>query len=228
LPVPAAAILPVKRLGAAKQRLSGAVGADERAALAAAMLADVLAALERASTVGVIVLVSGDPAAAAHADPARGIELVHDEGDQGQSRAALAGMARAVELGCDTALLVPGDCPLIDPAEIDQLVAEVQGRVQDVLVVPDRHGAGTNALALDPAGPFEPQFGPGSLERHVRQAELTGLRCAVREAGSLALDLDTPDDLDELLAALQRSPGAEHTRAMLAARQGKRAARPAA
>src|SRR3954447_14397455 len=80
-PMPAAAILPVKRLGAAKQRLSGAVGADVRAALAAAMLADVLAALGRASAIEAIVLVSGDPAAAAHADSARGIELVHDPGD---------------------------------------------------------------------------------------------------------------------------------------------------
>jgi 2-phospho-L-lactate guanylyltransferase len=208
--VPAAAILPVKRFEAAKQRLSGELPASYRAQLAGAMVRDVLESLSRASEIDSTVIVSGQ----IEESPGTGVVVVADPHDAGQSPAALAGMKRAAELGHDLALLVPGDCPLLDPAEVDALVAEA--RQLDLVVVPDRHGTGTNALALDPRGPFEPSFGPGSLARHVQQARELGLRFEVSEVPSLALDLDTPDDLVALREALARAPRrAHHTRAAL-------------
>ena len=92
-------------------------------------------------------------------------------------RPRCAGLARAAARGFDGALLVPGDCPLVDAAELDALIEASAGR--EVVIVPDRHGTGTNALLVDPRGPFEPQFGPGSRERHVEQAERRGLAYAV-------------------------------------------------
>ena len=61
-------------------------------------------------------------------------------------------------------LLVPGDCPALDPGEVATLLAR-QGRA-GVVIVPDRHGAGTNALLLSPPDVIEPSFGPGSFARH--------------------------------------------------------------
>lgn len=208
--MPAAAILPVKRFGAAKQRLSSDLADGPRAALAQAMVADVLASLAEAREVGLTVVVSGaiDDAQREH------VVVVADQLDSGQSPAALAGMERAAALGYELAVLVPGDCPLLDPGELDALVREA-GK-QDLVIVPDRHGTGTNALALDPRGPFQPSFGPGSLERHTQQAHDRGLDFTVREVPSLALDLDTPDDLTALRAALAQTPGrAANTRAAL-------------
>jgi len=154
--MPAAAILPVKRFGAAKQRLSDDVPADFRAALAESMVGDVLDALSAATEIALTVVVSG----AFDAPPGEHVVVVADQLDAGQSPAALAGMERAAALGYETAVLVPGDCPLLDPAELDSLVLEASR--QDLVIVPDRHGTGTNALALDPRGPFQPSFGPGS------------------------------------------------------------------
>lgn len=213
--MPAAAILPVKQFGEAKQRLAGALGAGTRTALAGAMVADVLTALERAEEVEAVIVVSSEPAAVEHAKQ-RELILVPEPQQDGQSSATLAGLARASALGFGTALLVPGDCPMMDPGEIDALARRAAERDAGVLVVPDRHGTGTNALAVDPCGRFEPQFGPGSLARHTQQAETKGLRCRVEPVPSLALDVDTPDDLAALMETLRLTRGgAARTRGIL-------------
>ena len=208
-----AAILPVKRFDQAKQRLGEALGASTRAALAAAMFADVLAQIERATALDGIMVVSGEPGVQNIAREA-GAVVIDDPAEKGQSHAALGGLARAAAKGYDRALLVPGDCPLVDPGELDLLV---QGSAdQEVVIVPDRHRTGTNALLLDPSGPFEPKFGPGSLARHVEQAESKGLRHIVTTVPSLGLDVDTGDDLDQLVRALDGVHGrASRTRGVL-------------
>lgn len=202
----AAAILPVKRFDAAKQRLKDSLGAGSRSALAAAMFADVLSALDRSSSIDAIFVVSAEPEVK-DLTLARQAVLIPDAAEKGQSRAALAGLARAAALGYGRALLVPGDCPLLDPAEVDQLIGAVTTSSIDVAIVPDRHELGTNALVVDPSGPFEPQFGTDSLRLHVEQARRRGLRNAVQRVPSLALDVDSPEDLAELVATLDHSRG---------------------
>jgi 2-phospho-L-lactate guanylyltransferase len=199
-----AVVLPVKSFAQAKQRLGG----PAREALAAAMVDDTLATLAGAG-LGPLIVVSRE-ARMQQADA----ELVIDEQEQGQSAAALLGIARARELGCERALLVPGDCPLIDGSELAGLAARAASL--DVAIVPDRHGTGTNGLALTTDGRFEPQFGPGSRARHVAQAEAKGLDYEVVPVASLALDVDTQADAAALAAALERFPErAPRTRAAL-------------
>ena len=207
-----AAILPVKRFDQAKQRLGEALGASTRAALAAAMFADVLAQVERAATLDELMVISGEPRVQAAA-AAAGATLIDDPADKGQSHATLAGLTRAAAKGFTRALLVPGDCPLVDPDELDLLVG---GSQQEVVIVPDRHDTGTNALLLDPSGPFEPKFGPGSLARHIAQADEKGLTHIVTTVPSLGLDVDTGEDLEMLVRALDGVHGrAPRTRGVL-------------
>jgi 2-phospho-L-lactate guanylyltransferase len=195
-----AAILPVKSFGRAKQRLGAAF--PDRPRLAAAMLADVLDALRRVPGLDDLIVVSAENVEGAH--------LVHDPEEAGQSAAALRGIAAAVARGAERVLLVPGDCPALDPAELARLLARPEG----VVIVPDRHGTGTNALLLAPPDAIEPAFGPGSLARHAARARAAGATVKVCELPSLGLDVDTPDDL----AALRRALGeldAPRTRALL-------------
>ena len=204
-----AVILPVKSFANAKQRLGG----PQREALATAMVEDVLDELGRTGLEPLIV-VSREPRARRG-----GVEAVVDEHEQGQSAAALLGIARARELGCEGALLVPGDCPLIDADELRELTERAASL--DVVIVPDRHGTGTNGLALATDGRFEPQFGPGSRARHVEQARAKGLTFEVVQVPCLELDVDTGSDAAALAAQLDLHPGrAPRTRAVL----GRRAA----
>jgi 2-phospho-L-lactate/phosphoenolpyruvate guanylyltransferase len=192
-----AAILPVKRFPAAKSRLGGVVGQPSRRELAAAMVRDVMGALAQVRAIEWIVVVTTEPQAAA---PARelGAAVIADRHERGQSAAVRAGVAHAVGLGADRVLCVPGDCPALDAAEVEDLLATPSAHDRGVVVVPDRHGTGTNALLLSPPAVIEPSFGPGSFERHRQLAAAAGAGCRVARPPSLLLDVDTGADLQAL------------------------------
>jgi 2-phospho-L-lactate guanylyltransferase len=207
--VRAAAILPVKRFGAAKRRLAQVADRD-RARLVEAMLADVLAEITQADSVERVIVVTGERRAERlalrHAQRATTpIEVLRDPADAGHPEAATLGIVRAMALGAECVALLPGDCPLLDPRELDDALARMRPR--RVAVIPDRHGTGTNGLLLSPPDAIGPGFGPGSRARHAELGERRGMEVAVEELASLALDLDTPDDLAELVAALGDDPG---------------------
>jgi 2-phospho-L-lactate/phosphoenolpyruvate guanylyltransferase len=190
--VKATAVLPVKRFDAAKQRLAAGIDDERRETLVGEMLEDVLEGIGEARSIERTLVVTGEPRAVEVA-VATGAEAVPDPGRGGHSGAALAGIARAEELGAECVALLPGDCPLLEPRELDRLLTGLPGRY--VGVVPDRHGTGTNALVLTPPGAIRPAFGEGSCARHVAAAREAGVPFGVEGLPSLALDLDTPADI---------------------------------
>jgi 2-phospho-L-lactate guanylyltransferase len=144
-----------------------------------------------------------------------GANVLFDDRETGQSDATLIGIAHALEQGATRVLLVPGDTPALDPAELEALLDRpVTGR--SVVIVPDRHGSGTNALLLTPPDVMVPQFGPGSRQKHEQAAAAARVPCTVEQVETLALDVDTSEDLAALRTALaNRRGGAAHTRGML-------------
>jgi len=207
------AVLPVKTFGRAKERLEDAIGSPDRAALAAAMLADVLEALTAVRGLDGLVVVTAEPRAESAAR-ATGAHVVHDPEEAGQSAAAALGVEAAARAGAARVLLVPGDCPALDPGELDAMLHEQPEA--GVVIVADRHGTGTNALRLTPPDAIAPAFGPGSFARHAALGTAAGHTVRVAHAASLELDVDTPGDLDALRTALSALPAAApHTRAQL-------------
>jgi 2-phospho-L-lactate/phosphoenolpyruvate guanylyltransferase len=205
------AILPVKSFGAAKQRLAGSLGAGSRQALAQAMFTDVLTALRRVPGLDGIAVVTADRVAEAAAG-GKGVRVLQDTAQTGQSEAALIGIRHALAEGFDRVLLVPGDTPLVQPGDLERLLSGTRG----VVIVPDRHGTGTNALVLVPPDAIEPGFGPDSFARHVALAEEADVPHRVEEVSALALDVDTAADLAELASELGLRRGqAQSTRGAL-------------
>jgi 2-phospho-L-lactate guanylyltransferase len=200
----ATAIIPVKRFGTAKQRLAAGIDDERREALVGAMLDDVLEASGEARSLEATIVVSDEPLALQSAARA-GAEVVADPGEGGHPEAALAGVARAEQRGARCVVLLPGDCPLLEPRELDRLLTGLPARF--VAIVPDRHGTGTNALALAPPGAIRPAFGEGSCARHVAAAREAGIPFAVEELRSLGLDLDTPADVVALTRELESGRG---------------------
>jgi len=208
-----AAILPVKSFDQAKQRLRLGLPPSDRRALVEAMFSDALVALGRVRELERIVVVSGDRVAQRIAG-GYGATVVEDD-ERGHNSAAALGVAAVLEDGIERALLVPGDCPMLTPADINALLAHPAGE-RSVLVVPDRHGTGTNALLLTPPDVLAPSFGPDSRRRHLADASAAGIAADVVELDSLALDIDTSDDLEALQQTLESTHGgAAHTRGML-------------
>jgi 2-phospho-L-lactate/phosphoenolpyruvate guanylyltransferase len=201
--VRATAVLPVKRFGEAKRRLAAGIEDERREALVAAMLEDTLGAIDGSRSIERTIVVTGDPRAQ-EIVAASSAEVLPDPSDEGHVTAALAGIARAEVDGAACVALLPGDCPLLEPKELDRLLTGIPSSF--VAVVPDRHGTGTNALVLSPPDAIQPAFGEGSCARHVAAAREAGVPFAVEELPSLALDLDTPADVIALTRALAEGP----------------------
>jgi 2-phospho-L-lactate guanylyltransferase len=208
------AILPIKSFADAKQRLRSEIAPGARAALAEAMYADVLTALRRCPAVDEIVVVSNDFNAQRIAG-GHGASVLEDGAD-GHSAAASLAIQAALAGHVARVLLVPGDCPLLDPGELASLLRARTERERFVAIIPDRHGTGTNALLLSPPDAIQPSFGPGSRERHAAAAADAGVPHEVVALPTLAFDVDTPEDLDALRAELAgRHGGAARTRGAL-------------
>lgn len=210
------AVLPVKRFSSAKTRLAEDLSAGTRRAIVEAMVTDVLVALRRAKEVDQVLVVTADLAveALAHGYDA---DTVGDPEERSHSEAAVIGVREAAARGARRVLLIPGDTPALDPKQLDALLQRAaSGQEPAVVVVPDRHGDGTNALVLTPPDAITPAFGPGSRERHVTAAQAAGARVALDEVPSIILDVDTAEDLEALRVALGGWHGnAAHTRGML-------------
>lgn len=216
-----AALLPVKRFAKAKRRLGASVADPLREDLTRAMVGDVLVALtETASIERTIVVTREDSLAAA----ARylGALVVADTAEESQSAAVALGVQQALAEGFERVLCVPGDCPALDPAELDSLLGAPNPAGADtvdepeVVIVPDRHGTGTNGLLLTPPNAIAPSFGPESCERHRASAHAAGAICRIERPASLLLDIDTGADLAALRERLSGAhTGAPRTRAVL-------------
>ena len=199
------AILPLKPFGDAKERLATGLDSGQRKMIAEAMARDVVAALARCRQLDGVVVISAEPKAP---ELAEGVaDAVLPDTRTGHSAAALLGVEWALEKGFERVVMVPGDCPLLDPDELDTLLENCARQRLDFVVVPDRMGSGTNALVIRPPDALAPSFGPGSRERHLALGLAAGLRTAAIELPTLALDLDTAEDLMELA---ERLAGGDH------------------
>jgi 2-phospho-L-lactate guanylyltransferase len=169
--------------------------------------------LRRTAEIEAILVVSAERDAQLIAEHEGAIVL--DEKERGHNAAAELGVQAAMRRSADRVLLVPGDCPMLDPHEVDALLAR-RAPPRSALIVPDRHGIGTNALLLIPPDVLAPSFGPESRVRHLAAGITSGAHAAAVEVSSLALDVDTPEDLAALEAAFQAAPeAAPHTRGVL-------------
>ena len=201
------ALVPVRGLRGGKTRLAGALSAEAREALTRRMLRTVVCAAVESNAVGTVAVVSPDPVTLALArEFGPGVvPLAQDPAAAGLNPALEAGRAWAERRGATMLLVLFGDLPLLAAQDVRHLVA--LGREAPVVLAPDRHGSGTNALLVraDPVAPngdrFRFRFGPGSLSRHLGEASRLGLEIATVDAPGTAFDLDTPGDLRELMGA---------------------------
>lgn len=195
------AVVPVKQFRAAKRRLAPTLPPAARKELCRAMLADVLDAIGASSEVESTLVVTREWDLPVVETAWTGVT---DSRRSTHSSAAARGIERAIADGAECVALLPGDCPLLDPAELSGALR--RARPGRVAIVPDRHGTGTNALILCPPDAIEPAFGPGSRGRHEQLARAFGHQVAVERLYSLSVDLDTYEDLAILRQALDRNP----------------------
>ena len=195
------AVVPVGTLDGAKSRLGETLDAEERRDLATRLLSRTLgAALATRGLDDVLVVTPDDEvrqlAARAGARPIR-------QRSQGLNAGLRQAREEVVAVAADALLVVPIDLPLISPEALEAVLAPLDDPSRPLVVlVPDRHGRGTNALLVAPPDAIEFGFGGDSRRAHAACAADAGARY-VELDGPLSLDVDTPEDL---LLVEQRAP----------------------
>lgn len=188
------AIVPVKPLRRGKSRLAGALTEDERTELNQSLLKHTIETLSGLKEIEQVLVVSRDPQALTIARN-HGARTVREDGQPQLNTALKRATVVAQVYATRGVLVLPADLPLISKDDILELL----NRAVDppvVVIAPDRHEKGTNALLISPSGLIEYDFGENSFERHCQQARNAGARLEIVNLPSLGLDLDLPEDLE--------------------------------
>jgi 2-phospho-L-lactate guanylyltransferase len=190
-------LVPVKNLANAKQRLAQVLEQSSRTELAHAMLADVLDALAEAAT-DEVSLVTSDPFALELASHHR-FAIISDDSNLSETDAMEMATRVCASRGITTTLVIPADIPLIEAADTRAIydAAPAKGAV----LVPSADQRGTNAVLRRPAALFPLRFGNDSFMPHLAAAVATRATCVVLSLPRIALDIDTPEDLQHLVNA---------------------------
>ncbi len=197
--VTTSAVIPIKQLTDAKQRLSGLLSAEERKTLFTAMVEDVLTSVEACTAIDQIVVVTDDQEVA---------ELTAGFGGQVRPEPDKPGLIEAVTEtglqlaaeGIDCMVFLPGDVPLVTPDELEVVLEGfgLSGQAE-FLIVPATDLGGSNCVAVSPPDCMVYGFGEDSFRRHLAIANDRGIDPQVARLPGLGLDIDTPEDLKALL-----------------------------
>src|SRR5689334_1922363 len=188
------AIVPVKPLRRGKSRLAGALTENERTELNQMLLENTLKTFSDLKEVEEVLVISRDPAALTIARN-YGARTVREDGQPELNTALKRATVVAQVYATRGVLVLPADLPLISREDVETLI----GRASDppvVVIAPDRHEKGTNALLISPSGLIEYDFGINSFERHCERVRKAGARLEIVNLPALGLDLDLPEDLE--------------------------------
>lgn len=199
------AIVPVKPLRRGKSRLASVLSEDDRAALNERMLLHTIDALKSVDALGEVLVVSRDPAALALARE-RGARTLQEDGAPHLNVALQRATAVAQTYTATSVLVVPADLPQLSPADVAAML-HAGSEAPGVVIAPDHHHEGTNALYINPAGLIEYAFGEGSFATHSARAGAAGAQLHIVELPSLSHDVDVPEDLDFLQLRMENEGG---------------------
>ncbi len=187
------AVIPAKHFEGAKQRLSTLLEPHERVQLARAMLTDTLTACCQAKGLDGVGVVTHHEAPAEIA-ASLGAEVWWEPEAGGHSQAVAFGVQTCLQRGIDTMLTLPGDIPLVTPADVEAMARAATPSVP-VVLAPNRDDLGTNAMRLSPPDCLTLAFGHDSFQRHLSLAAERQLAVEIRRLPRLSLDIDEPEDL---------------------------------
>lgn len=191
-------LIPVKNLQNAKQRLAAVLDQPARTALAQAMIHDVLEAVAACAHRPEVAVVTNDVFAAElarHFD----FQIIRDPANASETAAIEMATQVSLTRGAKSTLVIPGDIPLVQSHELEQVFAAAPDHGS--VLVPAADGRGTNAAFRKPANLFPLRFGNDSFKPHLRAARSTLHPCVVLSLPGVALDVDNPPDLQQLIDA---------------------------
>lgn len=184
------AIVPVKRLSRAKQRLGCVLSRNERVKLARTMLHEVLTTLCATPEIAGTIVVTGDPMVANLATlfEARVVTDVLETGINGAVQQGLKTLDAS-----SAALVVPADVPFATASDLRDVIGALDRHA--VVLAPALSDGGTNAIAMRAPDLIVPSFGDDSFARHQALAQAAGIDHGIVRNEGIGRDIDCSDDL---------------------------------
>jgi 2-phospho-L-lactate guanylyltransferase len=198
------AVVPVKEFDGAKQRLSSALSPEERRALAAVMLEDVLGAVSAVRELAGLLVVTVDPVATTLAGR-YGARIVAEGAREGHTGAVAAAQRLLVREGEAGMMTMPGDIPLLTSAEIAQTLA-AHRPAPAFTIVPAHDDLGSNTVVCSPPDVVPLRFGEDSFYPHLDAARARGIDPLIVRQQGTGMDIDHPVDLISFLRISPRTP----------------------
>lgn len=187
------AVVPVKPFGQAKSRLAKTLSATARMELAESLMRHTLQVLRTCSELANVVVVSQDDRVLEIASELGAVAL-RERSQSNLNRAIMQALGYITSVGGKAGLVLPSDLPNLHQTDVAELLDCMDHTGSGIVICPDRHEQGTNALLLSPPDLLNVAYGPQSFEAHVRAANALGIDAHVVRAPGIVLDLDTPDD----------------------------------
>lgn len=188
------AIIPAKSLRSGKTRLAKVLEENTRAELNRQLLVHTLQVLQDLRPrIEHVLVTSPDPAVLGLARK-HGARTLREGSTSGLNPALARATFLAKERYTEGVLILPTDLPLLEREDIERILEHGQNPPV-VVIVPDRHLRGTNALFVSPPGLISYEFGENSFHRHCEQARQAGARLEILFLDRVAFDLDDVRDL---------------------------------
>lgn len=185
-------VVPVKYLHSAKQRLKDVLSDVERISLIKKLLINNLLVLREQFPDANILVVTPDKSVELIARRF-GAKVLLEERQQGLNLAIEAATKWSLEKGFRTQVVISPDIANLDMQELQQLLDQsAKSQLVCICVAKDK---GTNALLSTPPNAINYAYGAFSSEKMKTIAEDKGVPCKMMFLPSIALDIDTPDDL---------------------------------
>ncbi len=210
-------VIPIKQLENAKQRLGGLLSAEHRSLLFRAMVEDVLEAATTCDRIDDVIVVTSD-AIVADLVTAYGATVRPEPAQPGLISAVTDAANYLAEQQVDVMVFLPGDVPLVTVEELEVVLdgIGVSGG-QEFLIVPATDLGGSNCVVCSPPNCISFGFGEDSFRRHLKLARDKNIEPKVARLPGIGLDVDTPEDLQLLVAELTRQNLNTHTHRFLVA-----------
>ena len=209
------AIIPVKPFRDSKSRLAHILSADQRAELTSTLLCRTLDILAGMPAIQRTLVVSRDPGALKVARQHEA--MTYEEAEKQDMNMALTRAAHITAAQkADCALILPSDLPFVTADDVARMLEAAAtescnggngylSRRRRMAICSDQEGDGTNALLVCPPTGFTFQYGPGSFQRHLAEAEWRGRAQCIVDTPGLRFDLDTEQDYEAYLARSEES-----------------------
>lgn len=195
-----AAIIPVKNFSNAKTRLG--LPQEKTELFCKIMLDEVLSTISQSQKINKIVLVSNDESAL-EMGKKYNTASIFEENERGVNAAVSLAEKYLLENGFETSVVFPQDIPLMQPVDIDNLLA-FQKNSKSLLIVPSRKFDGTNALVRTPVNIMETHYDEDSYKIHLSTGKSRGIPTSFVLINRIMWDVDDRSDIGYVMNSIEK------------------------